>query len=315
MKYFIKDAINPINWFKLIINPSKIKVVYDRFFYYPGLKFGNFRSNLIRKIFVKTLIYFSKRNKNFSEIFFSKNLDKNLNTKYIFEYNKNIFNHEFFESLKINGIVVIQNILDHEDHRKILKEFDQFTSISTDVKSIEKAKSSEIYFKKLEKDLFEESRLFEVSKIITNYVYGETIHPKTHFFYSAAKILPEQNFKGDNIMHVDRFLPNLKLIYFPSDTDKYSAPFKYAFGSHKINDNYLNFFLNNKEQIYDERNPKSIKFLEHTKEICLKSNSLVIALTNGFHGRAKFQKYNERRTLFFTYPSFNLLSLIFPKNK
>ena len=37
MLNLIKDLINPKNWIKLLLNP-KSKTLYDRVFYYPGLK-------------------------------------------------------------------------------------------------------------------------------------------------------------------------------------------------------------------------------------------------------------------------------------
>ena len=67
------------------------------------------------------------------------------------------------------------------------------------------------------------------------------LNPLTIIYIISLQNFLRKNF-GDNILHVDRFLPNLKLIYFPFSVNKDSAPFKYALGSHKINDEYLNFF-------------------------------------------------------------------------
>ena len=104
------------------------------------------------------------------------------------------------------------------------------------------------------------------------------------------------------------------MIYFPYEVDKDSSPFAFALGSHKITKSYLDFFLDNNDRIFDERNPNSKKFLNFKKEIHVKENSLVIALTNGFHSRTAFRKLKDRCAIFFTYPTFNLLSLLFPKN-
>ena len=126
--------------------------------------------------------------------------------------------------------------------------------------------------------------------------------------------------KGHNVSHANknnkrRFLPNLKLIYFPFSVNKDSAPFKYALGSDKINDEYLNFFLKNKKWVFDERNLEAKKFLKNTIEVPLQENSLVIALTNGFHARTPFRAKTDRSALFFSYPNFNLLSLFSKKLK
>ena len=73
--------------------------------------------------------------------------------------------------------------------------------------------------------------------------------------------------------------------------------------------NYQNFYLNNDECIFDDRNPKFKNYINKQIKLTVKKNSLVIAATNGFHGRAPFKKQGKRLTLFMTYPSFDLIDL------
>ena len=40
-----KDVLSPVNWFKLILKPSKIKNLFKRILYYLGLNFGYTKSN------------------------------------------------------------------------------------------------------------------------------------------------------------------------------------------------------------------------------------------------------------------------------
>ena len=45
----------------------------------------------------------------------------------------------------------------------------------------------------------------------------------------------EKIINGDNNIHIDRFLPNMKIYYSPFEITKDDAPFCYALGTHKIN--------------------------------------------------------------------------------
>ena len=56
------------------------------------------------------------------------------------------------------------------------------------------------------------------------------------------------------------------MIYFPYKVDENNSPFSFALGSHKINSEYLDFFINNESWIFDERNPSSEKFLKYKKK-------------------------------------------------
>ena len=311
MYSLLKDIFNPKNWIKLLLNPKKIKIVYDRMFYYPGLKFGYSRSYLYKKILIKSTIFFARRNKKFKEIFFSKSNGNSLEKIY-FQSTENILDEAQIESLNANGILVLENVLNDKEHKIIQSDFNEYSN-SVYSETV-KGKSSEILMKRIDKDFNKDSYLTSISNIITKKIYGKLIQPTHHYMYSKSINIPEKISPGDNIMHVDRFLPNLKLIYFPFNVGPGCAPFRYALGSHKINNNYLDFFINNKSWIFDERNSDAKQFLTNIKEIPVKENSLVIALTNGFHSRTPFKEKTERAALFFNYPKFNLLSLMLPKN-
>ena len=61
MLNLVKDTFNPLNWIKLILQPKKIKIVFDRVFYYPGLRFGYSKSKLYRNFVIKFTIFLAKR--------------------------------------------------------------------------------------------------------------------------------------------------------------------------------------------------------------------------------------------------------------
>ena len=85
--------------------------------------------------------------------------------------------------------------------------------------------------------------------------------------------------------------------------------FCYALGSHKINDQYLNFVKSSTK--FNESEIKASQFLKKKTEIICKSNSIIIALTSGFHGRKSFLKQTERKLIFLQFhKSFNKISLI-----
>ena len=85
-------------------------------------------------------------------------------------------------------------------------------------------------------------------------------------------------------------------------------------GSHKINKDYLNFFLNKTgpnitRRTIDTKEDKD-KFLNKAKEFPVSPNTLIVVLTNGFHARAPFKQVGERCTLVLQNDNFKLQSLI-----
>ena len=135
----------------------------------------------------------------------------------------------------------MENVLSRDEHDHIKFTFTKNLS-SKNYVEILKMKSDSIELKKINVFINKNSFLRKLSNEISKNVFGKVVAPKEHFFHSKAVKLPDYQFPGDNIFHVDRYLPNLKLIYFPNSVNKDQSPFKYAIGSHKINQDYLNFF-------------------------------------------------------------------------
>ena len=102
----------------------------------------------------------------------------------------------------------------------------------------------------------------------------------------------------------------MKLYYSPFDINENGAPFCYALGSHKIDNQYINFIKSSK--LFTDVDPNAKHFLKDKKEITCKANSLVVALTNGFHGRKPFLEKTTRKLVFLQYhKSYNKISLLF----
>ena len=140
MFHLVKDIFNPKNWLKLILNPRKISIIYERFFYYPGLKFGYLKSNLYKNLIIKITIFFARKNKKFGDIFFSEVKQNSL--KLInYDFKENIFNQKNINDLKDNGIIILENVLNEKEHLEIKDDF---------IKILNKNFSEEINNKKSE---------------------------------------------------------------------------------------------------------------------------------------------------------------------
>ena len=322
MIHILKDVVNPINWIKILKNPSKfIKVFNDRINYYPGLKFGYTKSKTIKKLYMSFNIFFAKKNKHFKEFFFdTENNKTEVNTNFNLNGVHNI-NEIQFQSLKQNGILVLENALTEYEHNKITKNFNKFKDDLSNNK-IDEYKYMNLTIKKgsnlrssytINSDLESESNLKIISDQITQKIYGQIIKPSQLYGHNKLTNLPDSPVSGDNTWHSDRYIPNLKLLYFPLGT-KEGSPFRYSLGTHKINKKYLNFFLN-KDKTKGvpgtiESDDEEKIFLANTKEFSVEPNTLIVALTNGFHGRTPFKTKGERCVLYLTYSQFRLSSLI-----
>ena len=321
----VKDMINPINWVKLASEPKKIKIVLDRIFYYPGLNFNKikpkFLQNFYKRYIISMLNQLASKNNSLKYFFYEEN--KNNNSKddsfslnFLKEdLNKSVHENPVFSCLKHNGVAIINNALSDNECDKIKKIFNNIKSSDTsDTQKIQtldsNQKSKDVKVLVFNSNLDSLQELRSLSDFVTKNVLGKKIFAKAHFMIHQSINIPEKILKGDNNLHVDRYLPNLKIIYFPYEVNLQSAPFTYALGSHIINREYINFFKKNKNNVFDESNNDSEKFLTKKTKISVKGNSIVLTLTNGFHGRDPFQKANERSALFLTYPDFNLFSLL-----
>ena len=321
MRHIVKDVLNLSNWLKIYNNPSKfIRVFNDRINYYPGLQFGYTKSKIIKKLYMSFNIFFAKKNKNFKEFFFDTGNDEK-KVAANFSLNKDYHINEIqFQYLKQNGILVLENALPEHEQNKIAEEFDKFKSnINNDDLneyrdknlSVFKNENIDKYMYTVNSVLNSESKLKKINDQITKKIYGITVNPSLSYGFHKLIDLPESVINGDNNWHADRYLPNLKILYFPYGVEEGGAPFRYSLGSHKINKESLNFFLNKKIGSGTiEGNEEKAKFLKNTHEFIVPPNTLVATLPNGFHGRTPFKKKSERCALYLMYKEFRLWSLI-----
>jgi hypothetical protein len=308
----IKDSLDIKSIIKVIKNPFLIKKLFKRMNYYPGLKFGYSKSLLYKKIEIKFTTFFAKRKKTFRTFFFDKNLITENPKIYSNFSEKNTISDDQIKILKENGILVIENVLDYKEHLYIKHKI---KGLIDDEKrrggeKINFVETDDLYKLSLKYNISNIKNLNNITNKISKLVYGKEIEPDASVIYTKSLKIPEKTYSGDNNLHPDRYLPNMKMFYYPYSVDKDSAPFMYALGSHKINKEYIKYYIENSNFIFDEENKSSEKFLKRKKIFPVKENSLIIAFTNGFHGRSKFKKDGERTAIFLQFSKFDMKSLI-----
>jgi hypothetical protein len=238
----IKDLLKIKNWIKLIKDPSKFKTVVSvRFFSYPSKRIGKIQNKFLRNFLVKFWINLSKKNKSFNYFFFSE-IDENYKKNFTFDG----FSENIFLSLKNNGIAVIENILNKEEHKKICEKFNNLENNNSfwlqGPKNITKSKDVDIIWAK--DDIKNFPNLEMISNQITCKVYGKNVMPSIEFYSHKSINVPEEIIPGENHLHMDRFIPNLKIYYSPYNIKYTEAPFSWVLKSHKINNEYIQSWLN-----------------------------------------------------------------------
>jgi hypothetical protein len=313
----IKKSINePQVALKYLLSPTKtIKFIEKKYFSLPSLIFlENIKNNIVKKIVVYFWLFFSKKNKNIKIFFF----DKSEQAKKIYFNKKEMSDLNNIESalkaLAYNGVIVIEDALPEDECNLIQNYFLKLENIKdnfdiNDWQQVPKVHKTEAKLRITSSRKIQEFyELSKISSIFSKRVYGKDYKSSAEFYIDKALRIPEDKIKGDNFIHIDRYVPNMKILYYPFEINLDNAPFTYCLGSHKINKSYTDFVLRGKK--FDETEEGSDFFLKNIKKITAKKNSLVIALTNGFHGRSSFNKLKSRMIVFLQFASYNKLSLM-----
>ncbi len=306
---------------KSIKNPKKFLFVLNKkLFSIPDLNSLNkIQNKFIKKKYFYLWINLAKKNIKFNKLFFEEDKKEK---KIKFELNMlDKLDENIFKSLASNGVVILENALPNEEREKIKNDFDELkkkelsnTTLnkldwSTNPIKTETQSKIRIYSKK---KITNYPYLEKLSDKITKEISGKTLKTEAEFFLDKCKQLPEEKVIGDNVLHIDRWIPNFKIIYSPFEVNIENAPFTYLLESHKINKTYKKMILNNNFQDIEENQLYDLKKIT---KILLKENSLVVALTNGIHGRSPFLDLKERMLVFLQYArSFNKLSFLNYRN-
>ena len=284
-----------------------ISFVKKKFFSFPTLNFLiSTKSSLLKNLYVNFWIFVSKKNKSFKKYFFDnqefqeKNVICKLNNKI-----ENL-NNKYLDALSRNGILILENALDEIEHKKIVEIFNKILIIQN-----QNYRSSSSVIRYVEYFNLDDFKFLKsISNFLTKNVYGKILGSNAEFYIHKSIKIPEDIEHGDNNLHIDRFLPNMKILYSPFEINHEGAPFCYALGSHKINENYINFVKHSKK--FNESESDANQFLLNRMEVTCKANTIIVALTSGFHGRKPFLKEIDRKLIFLQYhKSFNKNSLLF----
>ena len=284
-----------------------INFIKKKFFSFPTLNFLiSSKSSLLKNLYVNFWIFVSKKNKSFKKYFFDyqefqeKNVICKLNNKI-----ENLKN-KYLDALSRNGILILENALDEIEHKKIVEIFNKILIIQN-----QNYRSSSSVIRYVEYFNLDDFKFLKsISNFLTKNVYGKILGSNAEFYIHKSIKIPEDIEHGDNNLHIDRFLPNMKILYSPFEINHEGAPFCYALGSHKINENYINFVKHSKK--FNESESDANQFLLNRMEVTCKANTIIVALTSGFHGRKPFLKEIDKKLIFLQYhKSFNKNSLLF----
>tara|TARA_A100001015_G_C15015674_1_gene725388 strand:+ start:78 stop:986 length:909 start_codon:yes stop_codon:yes gene_type:complete len=282
------------------------RVINKRFLRTPGVEYLLKNSDNIhtKSKHIKFWLKCSERNKNFRKFFFDKvsNSTENLS----FDINQENFelSEVMLSTLSNNGLVILKNALPENERKKIIDYFNQLKNLKKSknwikgpISTNEFREASEIFGLTSIKNF---EFLNKISQKFSKEIYGKIVEPTVELRYLNVNGNSEMNkTKGSTFIHTDRFLPHFKIFYTPFEIKEKDAPLQYLLSSHKINEDYVNFFINTKT--FDETDENFKKFNFKKKIVCVPKNSLYVAFTNGFHSRSKFSDKSERSMLFLQY--------------
>ena len=283
----------------------------------PGVEFFIENKDLnLRKKHLNFWLDKARKNKSFKKYFFSE-MTNNISETNFKIYNNNYkITDEMFSSLSNNGLLIIENALPQQERSKILEYFDELKKNDKFEKNWLKKPFNPKFFDEVNEimgptSIYNFRVLNEYSSQFSNEIYGKIVEPTVEFRYLKQKEnSKEKKTKGATYLHSDRFLPHFKLYYAPHEITIEDAPLEYVLSSHKINNNFINFYLNSEN--FDETDKEFKNFNFEKKIVCVPENTLYVVFTNGFHKRSQFNGNSERSLVFLQYVErFNKLNYLF----
>ena len=271
----------------------------------PGVNFLKKTSNSKKK---KNHINFwinrAKANNNIYNFFFkTAGLEKKNTIRFLPDKNF-LVSEEIFTSLADNGLIIIENALPLDEREKIISYLDDLKNIKKKFNWLETTfsttRNNETSLNVGVPDIKNFPILRNYSDQFTKKIYGKNVSPSVQFHYlKLLNYIEQDKIRGETYLHSDRFLPNFKIFYSPYGISSGDAPFRFCLGSHKINDEYLNFFENS--CYFDETDINCRKIMDNKKVeiVTVNSNTLYLCFTNGIHSRSPFLNRNSERYMVF----------------
>jgi len=284
----------------------KIKnTFHKKFLRTPGLEFlKKHLQKKKRERYINFWLNRAYRNKNLRNYFYTPKRNSILNLNCRFENNDNSIDTGMLESLRHNGIAIINNALPDVERNRIIDLFQELKTFNFsnvwDVTphDLSDKSSGKAVRNRGMVDINNFKSLKNYSDLATKEVYGDAIKPSLEMHYLKLDQYDEETLsRGDTYLHSDRFLPHLKIFYTPFKITSEDAPFEYALGSHLIDDDYKDYFINGIN--FDETDLQSRKLINRKEKVIVKENTLYLAFTNGFHKRTAFEKKGAERSMLY----------------
>jgi len=131
----------------------------------------------------------------------------------------------------------------------------------------------------------------DVIRRITARVYGRAMDPPRTTTIDRVQLAGNDTDDPNTILHIDRFLPCVKVFYYPHPiTDIDHSPYGFIPGSHIINRRYIESVRESFSELPYRARPFSMRNPTDNAEqaILTGGNSLMLTYTNGLHRRTPF---------------------------
>lgn len=279
----------------------------------PNKNFSIFYNNLRLKFWV----HITESSGKFNYIFLNKSSLELHNYENVKDRSKKLEKlkanniHEIIFKAKTYGCSFITNYLDQDTFRYLENKY-IYSSKSSEENGTKFGEGVQCINSNIDID---DLRFFDSDiKLITKDVFGRS----TKFKAVYQKLLNISSDNGDinTIKHIDRWLPAIKIFYFPREVSSSEAPFGYVPFSHIINKSYLKAVEDGIEKrskysypLFKIKNPTFNEELYFT----VPKNTILLAFTNGIHRRTPFKESNndERHTFrFLFYDQFTKYDLL-----
>jgi hypothetical protein len=194
------------------------------------------------------------------------------------------------EKALVYGTSFFPNFLPSGDYSRVCSEFEGLANSEIEpitfgdsVKCLNSIASSDVT------SIFKDS-----IRVLTHRMLGKSVDVSS---IGMQYLYLDKNFedRGDpnTLPHIDRYIPCLKVFYFPYYVTRDSSPFGYIPVSHRVTDSYLESVQNTfvyRSNDSSSKPPFQISNPSKFTEILLEvpNNTLVIAFTNGIHRRVPF---------------------------
>ena len=303
---FIKNNQFILNLKRIIKNNFLIQWIYG----YPSIyhntpnQIFEIPINIFRLNFWN---YFARKNPYFRSLYIN-----NLHNKSIIK-NSQTFKADNIDELiarvKNIGCAYLEDYLEKNAYSEICKEFDN--------NNFNNYKKFGYGVKCFNKTILDEN--INIFQNDISYITKNLLGKKINIRSIGVQRLQQEDYDLDDPntkFHIDRFIPAIKIFYFPFEIDEEHSPFGYIPYSHMISPEYKSSIISGFKNLKEIKKPP----FEIDNPTCFseipilcKKNTLVISFTNGIHRRIpfKYSKTGDRKSLrFIFYNHFTRLDLL-----